>query len=79
MPTNAPPTIDPLTVDMRGLARLTGLSESYVAHNWRELGIPALAVGRRRLFLIADVKAWLKRQVDDITDTTTEEREVAHG
>jgi len=74
MPTNAPDTIEPLTVDMRGLARLTGLSESYVAHSWRELGIPALTVGRRRLFLIADVGMWLKRQVDDLATTAGEER-----
>jgi hypothetical protein len=52
-------TVEPVLVDARGAARMTGLSERY----WRKLDrrgrIPAaLHVGRRRLWGVATLRAW---------------------
>lgn len=55
-----PPTIEPLAVDARGVARLLDVSERHVwaMHSSGRLPMP-FALGRCRRWRVAELRAWL--------------------
>lgn len=55
------PTVEPIAVGMRDLPRLTGLSERSI-NRLRTRGrfpAPDRTIGRRNLWLVSTVRAWL--------------------
>jgi excisionase family DNA binding protein len=53
--------IEPLSVDIPGACQLTGLGRSKLYELLGKGQISSVKVGKRRLILVADLRAWLQR------------------
>jgi excisionase family DNA binding protein len=53
--------IEPLSVDIPGACQLTGLGRSKLYELLAKGEIASVKIGKRRLILVAELRAWLQR------------------
>ena len=61
--TETVPTLEPLLVGQRGAQQLTDLGRSTLLKLAYSGVLPTVKVGRRRLFTVAGLRAWVAAQV----------------
>lgn len=60
--TNPPVTTDPLAVSVRAAAHASGVGRTRLYEAMGTGELPSCKVGKRRLILFEDLRAWLGRQ-----------------
>jgi excisionase family DNA binding protein len=54
-------TLDPISVDIRGACRLTGIGRSKLYELLISGEVPSVKVGKRRVVPVAGLRAWLDK------------------